>query len=72
MTGKKKYPTGFVPINFRAVGKFLLWLGIVSALLGALDYLITWIKLPKDLLVFGLAAILLSLYVIFVVPKNKD
>jgi hypothetical protein len=60
----KKHMLDFVPVKFHKSGKLLMFLaaGLVVVGLAAQIYL---------LVIFGLALGLLSLYLIFVVPREK-
>lgn len=62
--------TGFVPIDFRRAGKVLLVIGLICLLLRIVSYITNSFNLSNYILYFGLALILLSLYLIFVVPKE--
>jgi hypothetical protein len=66
-----KRDSGFVPINFRLVGKFLLPIGMISIVAAALSSFSGWFELPRIVLYFGLAAIPVSIYLIFVPPKES-
>jgi hypothetical protein len=70
MASKKKHPSGFVPVNFQLAGKILLALGIILIILKGVDYLTCWVMLPNDLFLIGLALIVVSAYLIFIVPKE--
>jgi hypothetical protein len=58
--------SGFVPIRFRIVGYLLLVTGIICLLLVGVASLTGWFILPQAVLVFGLVAIPISLYVVLV------
>jgi hypothetical protein len=58
--------SGFVPIRFRIVGYLLLVIGIICLLLVGIASLTGWFFLPQAVLVFGLVAIPISLYIILV------
>jgi phosphoglycerol transferase MdoB-like AlkP superfamily enzyme len=62
--------SGFVPIRFRIVGYLFLITGVVCLLLVGLASLTGWFALPQVVLVYGLVAVPLSLYLIFVPPKE--
>lgn len=64
-------PTGFVPPNWQFAGKLLLIVGILSLILVGASTLIGWLALPLEVLIFGLATILLGLYLLFVVPEEE-
>ena len=67
---KKKYPTGFVSVNFGAAGKILLVVGVMVFFLGLGNELLNLFNLPNNLLVVGLVFGLVGLYLVFVVPKE--
>jgi uncharacterized membrane protein len=62
--------SGFVPIDFRRAGYFLLITGVICLLLAGIAGLTGWFILPQGVLVFGLVAIVISVYIIFVTPKE--
>jgi hypothetical protein len=64
-------PTGFVPPNWQFAGKLLLIVGILSLILVGVSTLTGWLALPLEILIFGLATILIGLYLLFVVPKEE-
>ena len=64
-------PTGFVPTNWQFAGKLLLIVGILSLILVGASTLIGWLALQLEVLIFGLATILLGLYLLFVVPEEE-
>ena len=66
-----KYPPGFVPVDFQGVGKILLALGIISLILKGVTSLTGWLALPDIVFYLGLVFIIVSLYLIFVVPKPE-
>ena len=66
----KKYTSGFVPVDFKLGGKILFPIGLVLILVKGLDYLIGWSVIPTIVLFVGLGLLLLSLYLLFVVPKG--
>ena len=65
----KKYPTGFVPVNFQEVGGILLVIGVLCVLIEVVDFLVGAFSIPNTVLYFGLASLALSAYLIFIVPK---
>lgn len=67
---KKKYPTGYLPVNFNAVGKILIIIGVVASFLGFGDKLLNLFNLPNNLLIVGLVFVFAGLYLLFVVPKE--
>jgi hypothetical protein len=64
-------PAGFVPINYRLAGKLLLILGGIGLLATGVDALTSWFGLPTIVLIVSLVLIPVSLYLLFVVPKEE-
>ena len=64
--------SGFVPIKFHIAGKVLLVLGILGLILVGVSLLTGWFTLPPAVWILSGVAILLSLYLIFVVPREKQ
>jgi hypothetical protein len=64
--------TGFVPPNWRFAGKLLLIIGILSLIIVGISMLTGWLELPPAVLIFGLATILIGLYLLFVVPEKEN
>lgn len=64
-------PAGFVPANYRMTGKILLILGAIGLLAAGVDALTGWIGLPDIVLIVSLVLIPVSLYLLFVVPKEE-
>ena len=62
---------GFVPPNFYLAGKLLLIIGIISLVLVGVSKLTGWFALPQVILPLSLVVIPVSLYLIFVVPREK-
>ena len=65
-----KYPGGFVPVNFQMAGKILLIIGVLCVLAKGIDILTGAFNFPSIVLYFGLACLILSAYLILVVPKE--
>ena len=65
----KKYPAGFVPINFQRAGKIILIVGVLCVLAEGVDILTGAFNFPITVLYFGLACLILGAYLIFMVPK---
>ena len=63
--------TGFVPPNWKFAGKLLLIIGILSLIFVVASTLTGWFELPLVVLIFGLATILIGLYLLFVVPEEE-
>ena len=64
-------PAGFVPANFRLTGKLLLILGGIGLLATGVDALTGWFGLPAIVLIVSLILLPVSLYLLFVVPKEE-
>ena len=64
-------PAGFVPANFRLTGKLLLILGGIGLLATGVDALTGWFGLPTIVWIVSLVLIPVSLYLLFVVPKEE-
>ena len=67
----KKHMPGFVPVQYKKVGRFLLALGIAVSLVSLISKFTSLLTLPNYVLYFGLVLILLSLYLLFIVPKEE-
>jgi len=66
----KRYPSGFVPIPFKSAGKALFPISLFMIILGGLDYLMGWTVIPTAVLFIGLGLLVVSLYLVFVVPEE--
>jgi len=67
-----KQPAGFVPVNYKITGKIVLTLGIISLLAKGVDYFTGWFSLSNIPLFFGIACVVIGLYLIYyVVPREK-
>jgi len=66
----KRHPSGFVPIPFKSAGKALFPISLFMIILGGLDYLMGWTVIPIGVLFVGLGLLILSLYLLFIVPKE--
>jgi len=66
----KKHPSGFVPIQFRVLGKVLLPISFIMVVASGLDFIFGWEIIPFAVMYIGLIFLLLSLYLLFVVPKE--
>ena len=64
-------PAGFVPANYRLAGKLLLILSGVGLLATGIDTLTGWFGLPTIVFTVSLVCIPVSLYLLFVVPKEE-
>jgi hypothetical protein len=64
-------PSGFVPIQFHMAGRILLVIGIIGIVLFTVARLTGWFALPPAILGVSIVVILVSLYLIFVVPREE-
>jgi len=63
---------GFVPANYKVTGNILLTLGIISLLANVMDYFTDWLSLSNISLFFGIACVLIGLYLVYyIVPREK-
>jgi len=63
---------GFVPANYKVAGNLLLLVGIISLLAKGVDNITGWFSLSIIPLFFGIACILIGLYLVYyVVPREK-
>lgn len=65
-----KHTPVFVPINFNQAGKALLVLGLFCIILKLFSFYTSWLIVPYKLIYIGIALVVLSLYLVFVVPKE--
>ena len=63
--------SGFVPIPFQLVGKILLAIGLAGSVLVIVSKMGSLYSLPPIVTLFSLAAIIVGLYLIFVVPRDS-
>ena len=63
--------TGFVPIPFHFVGKILLAIGVIGSVITLVSNISRWYSLPFIVALFSVAAIIVGLYLIFVVPRES-
>ena len=66
----KKHTSGFAPISYKFGGKILLPISAALVIIGALDNLAGWGIVPQAVLFVGLGLFLISLYLLYVVPKE--
>jgi hypothetical protein len=64
-------PAGFVPIQFHMAGRILLVIGIIGLVSFGVSTLTGWFALPIATLGVSIALILISLYLIFFVPREE-
>ncbi len=63
---------GFVPANYKVTGNLMLLAGIISLFAKGVDYFTGWFSLSNIPLYFGLACILIGLYLVYyVAPREK-
>lgn len=67
----KKHMSGFVPVNFHGAGKVLFVIGVVCIVVYVLGLFVQIELITNAIFYFGLAALILSIYLLFVVPKEK-
>lgn len=72
MSTEEKHQPGFAPIDFHLAGKVLLVLGLISTILKGVDYLFGCLNFPNNIFILGLVSIFVSIYLIFIVPKEKN
>jgi hypothetical protein len=65
-------PPGFVPIQFHKLGKAMLVVGITALLITVLSSILGWFSYPPAILYASIAAILVGLYMIFIVPTEAS
>ena len=65
-------PSGFVPIPFRHVGRLLFVLGSMGLILLAASNFADWLSLPEGTFAMSVAGIAIGLYLIFIVPDERD
>lgn len=62
---------GLVPVKFHMAGRILLVIGIIDSVLIGVSEFTGWFVLPPIVLMISIATILVSLYLIFVVPREE-
>ena len=67
---RNKHTSGFVPIPFKLAGRIFFPASIVMIIAGGLDQLLGWGKIPAAVLFCGAALLVLSLYLLRVVPRE--
>lgn len=65
-------PSGFVPIPFHLVGKFFILMGAAGTLFYGLSQTFGWFVLPVMVLVVCGVALIIGLYLRFIVPREHD
>ena len=66
----KKNVPGFVPVNFKFVGRGLLAIALFCLLAKLFSYLTNWFSLPNYLIYICIILLIISLYLIFIVPEE--
>ena len=66
----KKHHPGFVPVDFKLVGKISISIGLALAVFWLVAALLNWNIIPMAVLFIGLMFIIVGLYLLFVVPKE--
>jgi hypothetical protein len=62
---------GFVPIPFRIVGKILLAVGVFGSGIALISTIGRWFVFPSIVTLFSIAAIVIGLYLLYVVPRES-
>jgi len=66
-----KYPPGLVPVNFNLAGKILLVISLLGIAAKIVAYFSNWFAMPNFVFYISLGLLVVSLYLIFAVPKEK-
>ena len=66
----KKHMPGFVPVNFKSVGKILFIIGSIGLTVGLISDLTQWFFIHDYITYFSLVVMLISLYIILVGTKD--
>jgi len=66
-----KYPPGLVPINFNLAGKILLIISSLGIAAKVIAYFSSWFVMPDFIFYISLGLLVVSLYLIFIVPREK-
>ena len=66
----KKHMSGFVPIPFTSVGKLFLPVSIVVIAVTVISRLLGWEFIPLRVTGFGIGLLIVSMYLLFVVPEE--
>ena len=67
---RKNYPSGFVPIDFKSLGKILLPISMAMMTARTVDYLIGTDLIPTAVLFIGIGFLVVSVYLLLTVPKE--
>jgi hypothetical protein len=67
----KKHMPGFVPVPYNKTGKLLLRVGILCLVIKFISYVTGWFATDSLLLFFGIGLVVISLYLIFIIPPEE-
>ncbi|MDX1438015.1 MAG: hypothetical protein R3335_14475 [Anaerolineales bacterium] len=63
-------PAGFVPVRFRIMGLIILVAGIIGLAAAVVGLITGWLPISPVLLPAAAVAILVGMYLIFIVPRT--
>jgi len=66
----KRYPSGFVPANFKTIGKLFLTIGIITLTIFGFNYFINFTELSVLTFYLGVVTLILGIYLLLVIPKT--
>jgi|APSaa5957512622_1039677.scaffolds.fasta_scaffold149113_2 hypothetical protein len=66
----KKYPSGFVPINFKQVGIALIIIGLIMVIPSIISYTSDSFNVSENILYIGIGLILISFYILWAAKKK--
>lgn len=72
MSDKRIHPPSFAPIDFHLAGKVLLVSGIVLFVLNEVKFVMGWFNLLEIMTTLSICMIVVGVYLIFVVPREKS
>ena len=64
-------PAGFVPVTYHIVGKALLIISGIGFILLFISRISHWFSLPVLVPIISLVALIVGLYLIFIVPRES-
>jgi hypothetical protein len=64
-------PAGLVPVTYHIVGKFLVGISGVSLVVLLISKISNWFSLPLVVPVVSIAALIVGLYLIFIIPRES-
>lgn len=67
-----KHLPGFVPVQFRLVGKILLSVGVILLVFQGVDYLAEWNIFTRGVLYASIGFVVVGVYIRIVSPKEKE